>query len=107
MTFTVGVLTYNAIAGVCYAAFNALGLELVGSSHPVAATQPGLFSAATNAAIAYMTWFDGRGYHLRGVTGLLLVDGVASIVTAAVLIAVWQTLTVRDSARRADSTLSG
>ncbi len=77
--FAIGVIIYNGIAGVCYAAFTALGLELVGSGNATAATQLGLFAAATNGAISYMTWFDGQGYRLGGVRGLLLVDGLAAV----------------------------
>jgi PAT family beta-lactamase induction signal transducer AmpG len=84
--FTVGVLVYNGVAGVCYAAFTALGLQLVGIRNPTAATQLGLFAAATNAAIVYMTWADGRGYASFGVRGLFLVDGLASIGAAIPLL---------------------
>jgi MFS family permease len=78
-----GVLAYNGIAGVCYAAFSALSLELTGIGNPTAATQLGLFAAATNAAIVYMTWTDGQGYRLFGVRGLFLVDGFAGILASA------------------------
>ncbi len=33
-----------------------------------------------------MTWLDGRGYHLSGVRGLFLVDGLAAIVSAILLL---------------------
>jgi MFS family permease len=84
--FAWGVLVYNGIAGVAYAAFTALGLQLVGRSCPVASTQLGLFAATTNAAIVFMTWADGRGYRYFGVRGLLTVDGVASIAAAIPLL---------------------
>jgi PAT family beta-lactamase induction signal transducer AmpG len=84
--FVWGVLIYNGIAGVAYAAFTALGLQLVGHSSPVASTQLGLFAAATNGAIVFMTWADGRGYRDFGVRGLLTVDGVASLATAIPLL---------------------
>ncbi len=84
--FIVGVLAYNFIAGICYAAFSALGLELVGIRNPTAATQLGLFSAATNGAIVYMTWADGQGFRLFGVRGLLLVDGLAALVSGIPLL---------------------
>jgi Major Facilitator Superfamily len=84
--FVWGVLIYNGIAGVAYAAFTALGLQLVGHSSPVASTQLGLFAAATNGAIVVMTWADGQGYRYSGVRGLLTVDGVASMATAIPLL---------------------
>src|SRR5579859_7672804 len=60
--FTYGVLAYNLAAGISYAAFSALGFQLVGKDNPVASTVLGLFAAAANGAIVYMTWFDGVGY---------------------------------------------
>ncbi len=85
-TFILGVLVYNGIAGVVYAAFNALGYQLVGQKSPVASTQLGLFSAASNGAIVYMTWFDGQGYKHFGVRGLLLTDGLAGSISAILLL---------------------
>jgi MFS family permease len=85
MTYTVGVLAYNAIAGVCYAAITALSLELVGNGNPIAATQLALFSSAINAAVAYMTWFDGRGYHIGGIAGMFVIDGGSSLLAAVLL----------------------
>jgi predicted MFS family arabinose efflux permease len=86
MSFLWGALLYNGFAGVAYAAFNALGYQLVGQKSAVASTQLGLFSAATNAAIVYMTWADGQGYKHYGVHGLLMTDGLASILSAVVLL---------------------
>jgi MFS family permease len=85
-SFVWGVLLYNGIAGVAYAAFNALGYQLVGQDCPVASAQLGLFSASTNAAIVYMTWADGQGYKYFGVRGLLLTDGGAALVSAVLLL---------------------
>jgi MFS family permease len=86
MAFILGVLIYNGIAGIAYAAFNALGFQLVGQESPVASTQLGLFAAATNFAIVYMTWADGLGYKHFGVRGLLLTDGLASMISAILLL---------------------
>ncbi len=87
VVFILGALVYNGIAGVAYAAFNALGFQLVGQESPVASTQLGLFAAATNFAIVYMTWADGLGFKLFGTRGLLLTDGLASMISAVVLLA--------------------
>jgi PAT family beta-lactamase induction signal transducer AmpG len=81
-TFTFGVLAYNASAGACYAAFSALGFQLVGKDNPVASTLLGLFAAMLNGAIVYMTWFDGVGYRFFGATGLLCVDAGMSLLAA-------------------------
>ncbi len=85
-SFIFGVLIYNGMAGVAYAAFNALGYQLVGQKSPVASTQLGLFAASTNGAIVYMTWFDGQGYKHFGVRGLLLTDGLAGSISAILLL---------------------
>jgi MFS transporter, PAT family, beta-lactamase induction signal transducer AmpG len=84
--FAAGVLAYNGLAGICYAAFSALALQLVGRGNPTAATQMALFSAASNGAIVYMTWADGQGFRLFGLRGLLLVDGLAAIGAAVPLL---------------------
>ena len=84
--FMLGVLAYNGVAGVCYAAFSALGLQLTGVGNPTASTQLALFAAASNGAIVYMTWLDGQGFRMSGVRGLLLVDGVGAIGAAVPLI---------------------
>ncbi len=85
LVFVLGALTYNGLAGVTYAAFNALGYQLVGQDSPVASTQLGLFAAATNFAIDYMTWADGQGFKHFGVHGLLLTDSLASMASAVAL----------------------
>lgn len=72
-------LAYNGAAGLTYAAFTSLCLQLVGHRSPVASTQLGLFSASTNGAIVLMTALDGLGYRHFGVRGLLLTDGLASL----------------------------
>ncbi|HWB83728.1 MAG TPA: MFS transporter [Bryobacteraceae bacterium] len=87
-SFTAGVLAYNATAGISYAAFTALGLQLVGKDHPAASTQFALFGAAANGAIVYMTWVDGQGYRLFGARGLLFVDALASLCAATILLLV-------------------
>lgn len=90
VAFLLGVLLYNGVAGVCYAAFTALALQLVGTGHPAASTQFGLFAAATNGAICYMTLADGRGYQFFGVRGLFLVDGLACLMAAFPLLLFWR-----------------
>ena len=97
-TFTWGVLAYNGVAGIAYAAFSALALQLVGNGNPVASTVLGLFAAATNGAIVYMTWADGLGYRFFGTRGLLCVDACMSLLAAIPLL--WL---VRSGLRRAKS----
>jgi len=100
--FILGALVYNGLAGVVYAAFNAFGYELVGNNSAVASTQLGLFSASTNFAIVYMTWADGQASKFFGVTGLLLTDSIASMVTAIVLLILLRKLLTRPRGDEAD-----
>lgn len=86
LAFIVGALVYNGLTGVAYAAFNALGFQIVGRKSAVASTQLGLFSAATNGAIVYMTWADGQGYKHFGINGLLLTDALASLIAGILLL---------------------
>jgi hypothetical protein len=81
-----GVLLYTLAAGICYSAFQALALELVGADNPVASTQYSLFLAASNAAIVYMTWIDGRAYKYLGLKGFFAVDAGASILAGFVFL---------------------
>ncbi|MGH9581401.1 MAG: hypothetical protein ACRD4O_00500, partial [Bryobacteraceae bacterium] len=93
MAFILGALIYNGLTGVVYAAFNALGFQLVGQKSAVASTQLGLFAAAINAAIVYMTWADGQGYKHFGLRGLLLTDSLASLISGTVLLSLlWNQL---------------
>jgi len=98
-TFTWGVLAYNGAAGISYAAFSALGLQLVGNRNPVASTVRSLFAAATDGAIVYMTRLDGMGYHMFGTRGLLCVDAGLSVAAAIPLL-----LLVRSGLGRAHPT---
>lgn len=86
LAFILGVLAYNGVAGISYAAFNAFGYQLVGHKSAVASTQLGLFAASTNFAITYMTWTDGQASKHLGVTGLLLTDSLASMISAVLLL---------------------
>ena len=83
--YIAGVLFYNGLAGIAYAAFNALGYQIVGQNNAVASTQLGLFAASTNFAIVYMTWSDGQGFQHFGVRGMMLTDGGAAIIAGTLL----------------------
>ena len=79
LAFVLSTLVYALATGSIYGSYQALGLELTGTS-PVASTQLGLFAAAINVNLNYMTRFDGLGYKRGGATGLFLVDGLAGLV---------------------------
>jgi PAT family beta-lactamase induction signal transducer AmpG len=59
--FTVGCLAYTFANGLCYAAFYAFLLELLGRKDGVT-TQLALYVGASNLAITYVVWFDGASY---------------------------------------------
>jgi len=94
--FTIGCLAYQLANGLCYAAFYAFVLDLVGKRDGVT-TQLALFAGAGNLATSYVTWLDGwsydrakawlpgRSYAGRG--GMLGMDALSTFVGIAVLIA--------------------
>ncbi len=59
--FTLGCLAYYFANGLCYAAFYAFVLEMIGKGASVT-TRLTLFVGASNLAISYVTWLDGKGY---------------------------------------------
>lgn len=61
-TYIIGALTYLLITGLCYAAFTAAVLEIIGNAGATASTQYVLFTAAGNFAIAYVVKLEGYGY---------------------------------------------
>jgi len=73
------------VAGLCFAAFTAVVLEIIGKVDRSAATQYTLFDAAGNLATSYLAWMDGHGYDLfkahnhPGTAGLLLTDAGMNI----------------------------
>jgi MFS family permease len=83
--YIAGTLAYSLAAGLCFAAFTAMVLEIIGKVDRSAATQYTLFDAAGNLATAYLAWLDGHGYdyfkarHLAGSSGLLLTDAGMNI----------------------------
>jgi MFS family permease len=82
-TFTAGSLAYQFANGLCYAAFYAFVFELVGKRRGVT-TQIALYTSASNLAISYVTWLDGRASDLaplRGWTGRSLMLGADAAAT--------------------------
>lgn len=81
LVFALGASAYLVIAGFCYAAYNALALELTEGEPCTSGTRFTLFSAAVNVPVAYMTWLDGQGDRRWGVHGLLGVDTAGSLIS--------------------------
>jgi MFS transporter, PAT family, beta-lactamase induction signal transducer AmpG len=84
--FAIGVLGYNFFQGINYTAFTAFEFEIVGPGNPLASTQIALLTAASNAPISYMTRVDGHFYGKHGLSGMLAVDGLSSIVVGTTLL---------------------
>jgi MFS transporter, PAT family, beta-lactamase induction signal transducer AmpG len=73
-TYIWGSSLYLFLVGVSYANFTTLVLDVIGRETTGAATRYSLFNAAGNFPIAYMTWFDGKGYALHGIKGMFSFD---------------------------------
>jgi MFS transporter, PAT family, beta-lactamase induction signal transducer AmpG len=78
-SYLIGVTAYLCVAGLCYASFSAMVLEIVGDAEESASTQYTLFTAASNQAIAYTTRLDGLGARRWGVIGMLRTDALANV----------------------------
>lgn len=89
-TYTVGVLVYLFIAGLCYAAFSAFIFEIVGgAAGKAASTQYTLFTAAGNAAIGYVGKIDTHYHKVFGVPGVLAADAIQNLLGIVVLLALF------------------
>jgi PAT family beta-lactamase induction signal transducer AmpG len=84
-TFTVGALTYALITGFCYAAFTATVLETIGKDPKAASTRYSMFTAAGNAAIAYVGLVNTRFSEKHGVEGVVASDAALNIAGVIVL----------------------
>jgi PAT family beta-lactamase induction signal transducer AmpG len=90
--FVGGVLVYNFFQGINYTAFSSFSFEIIGPGNPLAGTQIALLAAAANVPISYMTRVDGYFYGQRGLTGMLGVDAISSIVVGTVLLLIFRRL---------------
>jgi len=81
-----GVLLYNFAIGMCYAAFTAFVLDIIG--HTGGATKYNLFASLANVPIIIMTTVDGSVSEGYGRILMLVVDGLAGVVGATVLMGV-------------------
>ncbi len=87
VTYTWGTLAYNFAAGIAFAAFAGMVLEMV--SHGAAVTTKyTLFTAVSNQAISYATALDGwAAGKWGGARASIAFDGVLTFVGIGVLIA--------------------
>jgi hypothetical protein len=92
--FATGVLVYNFFQGINYTALTALEFEIVGPGNPLASTQIALLTAASNLPISYMTAIDGHFHTTHGLSGMLAVDGISSVVVGTTLLLAFRWLGV-------------
>ena len=85
-TYAGGYIGYSLTAGIAYAAFTALELEVLGKRPHAAGTAYSLLGSSGNFPISYMTWIDGAAYAGRGTRGLMGVDALANALGAVLLL---------------------
>ncbi len=88
--FAAGLLVYNFFQGINYTAMTSLSLEIVGPGNPLASTQIALLTAASNLPISYMTAVDGHFHTAHGLSGMLAVDGLSSVVVGTTLLLIFR-----------------
>jgi PAT family beta-lactamase induction signal transducer AmpG len=86
LTYAGGYVGYALAAGIAYAAFTALELDVLGKRTHAAGTAYSLLGASGDLPIVYMTWLDGVGYKHSGARGLMGVDALANGVGGLVLL---------------------
>jgi MFS family permease len=77
--FAIGVSLYMVITGFAYAAYSATVFDTIGEGGTAASTQYTLFSAAGNAAIAYVVVVDSRFHENYGPAGVVAADALMNI----------------------------
>jgi len=77
-TYIVFVMLYAFIAGLTYAGFSAVVLEIIGTG--AAATKYSLFASLASVPVAYMTLINGWSYALWGANVMLLIEAVFGLV---------------------------
>jgi MFS family permease len=100
--FATGVLAYNVLAGVNYAAASAVAFEIMGLNNPLAATQYAMLMASCNVAIEFAVWADGRGYHRWGATGMLCTDAALGLGCGTLMMTVLAWNARREKMRRVE-----
>ena len=101
LTYTGGYAGYALSAGIAYAAFTALELEVLGKRRHAAGTAYSLLGSSGNFPISYMTWVDGAAYKRAGARGLMGADALANGLGALLLLLFSATVARRWIAREA------
>jgi hypothetical protein len=85
MTYGIGTVLYSVTTGMCYTAYVALVLAIVGPDRGTGATRFAILNSVAYIPASYMTWLDGQGYAASGPRGLLAVDALTAFVAAFAL----------------------
>lgn len=88
VTYACGYAGYSFSIGLCFAAYSALILEVLGHRQRGAATGYALLSSSGNVCVIYMTWLDGLGYRLGGARGLMMTETLACAGASVILLLV-------------------
>ncbi len=90
--FCLALLGLFLFQAASYAIQVAIVFDVVGPANRLAATTFSIMTAATNIPVTYMMFIDGKGYLLRGVAGMLVIDAAMSLASAFLLIAAFMSL---------------
>ena len=77
-TYAAGYSGYAICAGIAYAVFTAMVLDILGHRKHAAASGYAVLNSSGNLPIAYMTWLDGLSYRHWGARGLMATDAAAN-----------------------------
>jgi MFS family permease len=82
--FVVWVSVYNFTSGLCYAAFSAFVLEVIGKG--AAATKYNALASLSNVPIYYMTTLDGWAHDHWNSTGMFLTESGLAVASAGLFL---------------------
>jgi hypothetical protein len=98
--YSAGVLLYALACGMCYAAFSALLLYVIGRG--AASTKYATLSSLGNLPTSYMTAFDGWAHDRWGAAGMLHGEAILGVgSTALILVALGKIKAAARAARPA------
>ena len=86
-SFGVGCLLYMMMLGINFASFFTFAMRIAGKANPLVASLLALMGGVSNLSIVAMKALDGRAYTLRGLSGMLAVDGGVTVACGAMVIA--------------------
>jgi MFS family permease len=98
--YIVWVLVYSITNGLCYAAFSAFVLEVIGKG--AAGTKFTVYSSLSNAPIYYMTLIEGEQAAKHGIESMLNLEAIVAIAASIGFI-----ILIRLLARRRNANIAG